>query len=114
MTSKQASQHSVLGTFVLPIAQAMRLHGLDPLEVMADLDIDAAKIANPDWRVPQQQFNRLMERCVALSEDEAFGLLAAEQIQPRPVGQRPTIPFFFKKEQGPGRLAPNRKVTEPP
>ena len=83
MTSNQASQHSVLGTFVLPIAQAMRLHGLDPLEVMADLDIDAAKIANPDWRIPQPQFNRLMERCVALSEDEAFGLLAAEQIQPQ-------------------------------
>jgi len=83
MSGNQAIQHSVLGTFVLPIAQAMRIHGLDPLDVMAELDIDGAKIANPDWRISQPSFNALMARCVELSGDEAFGLLAAEQIQPQ-------------------------------
>ena len=83
MSLDASLQHSVLGTFVLPLAQAMRRHGLEPLEVLADLDIDAAKIANPDWRIALPLFNSLMARCVELSQDEAFGLLAAEQIRPQ-------------------------------
>ena len=76
-------QHSVLGTFLLPIAQALRLLGLDPIETMADVGIDAAKIANPDWRIRQEKFSALMAHCVQVSEEEAFGLLAAEQVQPQ-------------------------------
>jgi hypothetical protein len=71
-------QHSILGTFLLPVAQALRLHGVDPMELMAEVGIDVAKIANPDWRVPHDNFNLLMQRCVEESDDEAFGLLAGE------------------------------------
>lgn len=76
-------QHSVLGTFLLPVAQALRLAGVDPLQLLEDVGIDAASMANPDWRVPQEQFNLLMRRCVEESGDEAFGLLAAQQIRPQ-------------------------------
>ena len=82
MSEALSIQHSVLGTFLLPVAQALRLAGFDPLETMAEVGIDIAKIANPDWRLPQNDFNRLMAHCVAVTADEAFGLLAAEQIQP--------------------------------
>lgn len=83
MSQERLLQHSVLGTFLLPIAQALRLRGLDPLELMGEAGIDVAKIANPDWRLPHDHFNDLMAICVAESGDEAFGLLAAEQVQPR-------------------------------
>ncbi len=76
-------EHSVLGTFVLPVAQAMRLHGIDPLTVLEEVGIDAGKFAYPDWRVSQTTFSDLLTRCVELSEDEAFGLYAAEQVQPQ-------------------------------
>lgn len=68
---------------VLPIAKALRTDGLDPLELMADVGIDAAKVANPDWRIPQAAFAALMARAVELTGDEAFGLRAAEQMQPQ-------------------------------
>ncbi|MEH6588117.1 MAG: AraC family transcriptional regulator [Halioglobus sp.] len=83
MSEERPLQHSVLGTFLLPIAQALRLRGLDPLELMEEVGIDVAKIANPDWRLPHDRFNDLMACCVAESGDEAFGLLAGEQVQPR-------------------------------
>ncbi|PLW66699.1 AraC family transcriptional regulator [Pseudohalioglobus lutimaris] len=83
MTDNTRLQHSVLGTFLLPVAQALRLCGLDPLEVVDEVGIDVASIANPDWRLPQGQFNLLMSRCVEMSGDEAFGLLAAQQLRPQ-------------------------------
>lgn len=83
MSDKPSTQHSVLGSFLLPIAQALQLRGLDPLDILDEVGIDAAKIARPDWRLPQAQFSALMAHCVAATEDEAFGLLAAEQVQPQ-------------------------------
>ncbi len=83
MNAPTSMQHSVLGTFVLPVAQALRRAGLDPLEIMAEAGIDGAKLANPDWRIPNRQFGALMARSVDASGDEAFGLLAAAQIQPQ-------------------------------
>lgn len=77
------AQHSLLATLVLPVAQALRLRGIDPLAVFESLGIDMACAANPDWRVPQVRFSALMARAVELSEDEAFGLVAAEQLQPQ-------------------------------
>lgn len=83
MTDDPQIQHSVLGTLVLPVAQCLRLNGFDPLEVLDELDIDAAKLANPDWRISQSQYNSLMSHCVDITGDEAFGLVAAQQIQPQ-------------------------------
>ena len=82
-TTEQSLQHSVLGTMVLPVAKSLRMYGLDPLTLMTDVGIDAAKIANPDWRIPQASFARLMESAVELTGEEAFGLVAAEQLQPQ-------------------------------
>lgn len=83
MDDFSTEQHSVLATFILPVAQALRLQGVDPLAVTEEVGIDAAKAANPDWRIPQQTFDALMACCVELTGDEAFGLLAAEQLQPQ-------------------------------
>ncbi|GHD20131.1 AraC family transcriptional regulator [Halioglobus japonicus] len=81
MEQDSTLQHSVLGSMVLPLAQAMRRIGMSPLEVMERVGLDSAKLANPDWRIPQREFNALLAACVEESEDEAFGLVAAEQLQ---------------------------------
>lgn len=83
MTEHTAPGHSLLGTFIVPIAQAMRQLGHDAMAVVAEVGIDLAKAANPDWRVSHRDFNSLLGRCVQISGDEAFGLLAAEQLQPQ-------------------------------
>lgn len=83
MRSKATSAHSMLGSFIVPVAQALRQFGVDPLAVVAEAGIDLAKGANPDWRVSQGDFDRLLNHCVAITGDEAFGLVAAEQLQPQ-------------------------------
>ena len=83
MTAATPLEHSVLATFILPIAQALRLLGVDAMEVIEDAGIDPAGVINPDRRVPIESMHDLMHACVDLTGDEAFGLLAAEQLQPQ-------------------------------
>ncbi len=83
MSDVHPLEHSLLATFILPVAKALRQQGIEPLEIIESVGIDAAKAANPDWRVSHQAFNALMGRCVELTGDEAFGLLAAEQLAPQ-------------------------------
>lgn len=83
MSNSPTIQHSLQATCILPVAQALRLCGEDALEILEEVGIDAAKAANPDWRVSHDSFNSLMRRCVEITGDEAFGLLAAEQLQPQ-------------------------------
>ena len=78
-----AIEHSSLATFVLPIAQALRLSGIDAMEVIESAGIDPSGVINPDRRVPAAAMQKLMRHCVELTGDEAFGLLAAEQLQPQ-------------------------------
>lgn len=83
MNRPEPLEHSLLATFILPVARALRLQGIDALDLLEEVGIDAAKAANPDWRVRHTDFNSLMARCVEATGDEAFGLLAAEQLQPQ-------------------------------
>lgn len=83
MRKAQTLEHSMQATFILPVAQTLRQQGFDALELVESVGIDPAKAANPDWRVPHTAFNQLMARCVEVTGDEAFGLLAAEQLQPQ-------------------------------
>ncbi|MEM6582075.1 MAG: AraC family transcriptional regulator [Pseudomonadota bacterium] len=83
MAAKPALTNSMLGSFIVPVAQALRQAGLDPVAVVEEVGLDLAKGANPDWRVEQAAFDRLLEHCVAVTDDEAFGLLAADQLQPQ-------------------------------
>lgn len=76
-------EHSILATFILPIAQALRLRGIDAMDVIEDAGIDSAGVINPDRRIPIDAMQMLMRRCVELTGDEAFGLSAAEQLQPQ-------------------------------
>jgi AraC-like DNA-binding protein len=76
-------QHSVLGTLLLPVAQCLRIKGFDPIEVLAEVNIDASKLANPDWRIPQAHYNQLMVHCLEVTGEESFGLEAAQQVQPQ-------------------------------
>tara|TARA_R110002110_G_scaffold66978_1_gene182977 strand:+ start:64391 stop:65416 length:1026 start_codon:yes stop_codon:yes gene_type:complete len=77
------NKNSLLSTLILPVAQALHLRGIDPLELLDAVGIDVAKAANPEWRIPQSSFAALMVRCVEETGDEAFGLLAAEQLRPQ-------------------------------
>ncbi len=73
----------MLGTFLLPVAQSLRMSGFDPVEEMAAVDVDLARVANPEWRVSPVDFNALMGHCETITGDEAFGLVAAERLQPQ-------------------------------
>jgi AraC-like DNA-binding protein len=76
-------QHpSTLSTLILPIAQALRLKGVDPMDLMERAGIDPAIVINPDRRISVQQMQVLWRLAGEATEDEAFGLLAAEQLQP--------------------------------
>jgi AraC-like DNA-binding protein len=83
MKKKSPQDYSLLGSFVIPVALALRQLGVDPLELLDQAGIDLAKGANPEWRVSREDFGDLMARCVEASGDEAFGLLAAEHLQPQ-------------------------------
>ncbi|GAB3271474.1 AraC family transcriptional regulator [Parahaliea aestuarii] len=72
-----------MGAFILPVATALRLRGEDPLEVMASIGLDPAQVANPEWRVPEVQWQQLLQRGVAVTGDESFGLFAALQLRPQ-------------------------------
>jgi AraC-like DNA-binding protein len=77
-----SKQPSTLATFLLPIAKALRLQGLDPMELLEQAEIDPAHVINDDRRVPVANMQRLWQLATAATGDEAFGLSAAEQIQP--------------------------------
>ena len=83
MSIRAMDEHSLLGSFIVPVVQVLRQFGIDPLALVEAAGIDLAKGANPDWRVSQADFNRLLQSCTLASGDEAFGLLAAEQLQPQ-------------------------------
>lgn len=83
MSTPSETDHSLLATLVLPVAQALRHRGWEPLEVFEEVGLDMARAANPDWRIPRKTFATLLARCVELSGDEAFGLVAAEQLRPQ-------------------------------
>jgi AraC-like DNA-binding protein len=83
MSISVAAVHSMLGSFIVPVAQALRQLGIDPLTVVEEAGIDLAKGANPDWRIGQGDFDRLLNHCVKVTGEEAFGLLASEQLQPQ-------------------------------
>lgn len=82
MLSHEAPQASTLATFVLPIAKALRLQGEDPMEILERAEIDPACVINADRRIPVNQMQALWKLCVECTGEEAFGLLAAEQVQP--------------------------------
>jgi AraC-like DNA-binding protein len=73
---------STLATFILPIAKALRLQGLDPMELLEEAGIDPAFVINDDRRIPVERMQKLWVLAVQGSGDDAFGLHAAEQIQP--------------------------------
>jgi AraC-like DNA-binding protein len=73
----------MLATFILPVAQALRLQGVDAMEVIEAAGIDPAGVINPDRRISVTSMQALLRACVEQTDDEAFGLLAAEQLQPQ-------------------------------
>jgi AraC-like DNA-binding protein len=83
MSESPLIEHSLLATFILPIAQALRYHGVDAMEVIERAGIDPAGVINPDRRISMEKMQLLMRECIAETEDEAFGLLAAEHLQPQ-------------------------------
>jgi AraC-like DNA-binding protein len=76
-------EQSVIGSVILPIARVLRNRSFDAVEIIESAGIDSALAARPDWRVGIEPFNRLMKKCVSITDDEAFGLYAAKQLQPQ-------------------------------
>jgi AraC-like DNA-binding protein len=76
-------EDSLLASFLLPIAQALRVYGVDPMQVFEDVAVDPAIVINADRRIPSEQLFELLRHCVELTGDEAFGLVAADSLQPQ-------------------------------
>ncbi|MEH6591912.1 MAG: AraC family transcriptional regulator [Halioglobus sp.] len=83
MTKSTVIEHSLLATFILPVAQALRQHGVDAMELIESAGIDPAGVINPDRRISMDKMQLLLRLSVAETGDEAFGLLAAEHLQPQ-------------------------------
>jgi len=81
MSETPLIEHSLLATFILPVAKALRLRGVDAMQILEDVGIDPAGMVRPDWRISHDLFNELMRSAVEATEDEAFGLYAAEQLR---------------------------------
>ncbi len=77
------TEQSMLATFILPIAQALRSQGVDAMALVEEVGIDPSSVINADRRVPIDTVHQLFVRSVELSSDEAFGLIAAEHLQPQ-------------------------------
>lgn len=73
---------STLATFVLPVAKALRLLGEEPMEILESVGIDPSHVINPDRRIDVARMQKLWRQCVLVTGRPAFGLLAAEQVQP--------------------------------
>jgi AraC-like DNA-binding protein len=73
---------STLATLILPIAKALRLRGVDPMVLCEQAEIDPAMVINADRRIPVSKMQVLWRLAEEATGDEAFGLHAAEQLQP--------------------------------
>jgi AraC-like DNA-binding protein len=73
---------STLATLILPIAKALRLQGVDPMELLEEAGIDPSHVINADRRIDIERMQQLWRLSTAATGDEAFGLHAAEQLQP--------------------------------
>ncbi len=73
---------STLATLILPIAKALRLQGVDPMALLEEAGIDASHVINADRRIDVEHMQELWRLATAATGDEAFGLHAAEQLQP--------------------------------
>ena len=79
---KRPNDASILATFVLPIAKALRLRGVDPMELLERAEIDPAHLLNADRRVPAEKLDTLLALALEETGEPTFGLLAAEQVTP--------------------------------
>ncbi len=73
---------SILATMILPIARALRMQGVDPMPIFEQADIDPAMVINADRRIPMAKMQVLWRLIGEHTGDEAFGLHAAEELQP--------------------------------
>ncbi len=80
--SEHSLKNSILATFILPVAQTLRQRGVDAMELVEAVGIDPATVINSDRRVGVNELFRLLDLAVQETGDEAFGLAAAEQMQP--------------------------------
>ena len=68
--------------FVAGMLSGMAARGIDPRGLLAESEIDAAALADPDARVSLASYADLYNRMVAHLQDEGFGLFGA----PVPIG----------------------------
>jgi AraC-like DNA-binding protein len=83
MSEKNLPEQTILGSAITPIVRVLELRGIDPKETLLSVGIDSTELERPGWRVPTDEYNQLMHRCVELTGDEAFGLHVAEVLQPQ-------------------------------
>jgi len=71
---------------LLGIPTVVRELGHDPESILADADLSPAEFSDPDNEIPYLIADRLLSRCVAVTQCEHFGLLVGERAGPSSLG----------------------------
>lgn len=83
MRKSTTPEYSILGTTIQPVAQVLRARGIDPAQLLQEVGIDITNLDRPGWRLSARLYNQMIHRCIEQTGDEAFGLYAAERLQPQ-------------------------------
>jgi len=73
---------TTLTSWALLIWQALQDMGHDPRDVFVSVDLDPAKLADPNARYPVVGMQRLWEEAVRITDDPCFGLEAGRRWHP--------------------------------
>ena len=76
------SVHTVLGSMVTLVADALESSGYPPEPLFAQAGIDLSELAARDSRAPSSRIHRLLQLAVNETGDPCFGLRVAAQMQP--------------------------------
>ncbi len=76
------SDVTTLGTIAPLIAQALQRYEIDPEPLFKIVYVDYQQIHDPEFRIQTLRMQKLWKLCIDETEDESFGLIVAEQMQP--------------------------------
>ncbi len=73
---------TIICSWMLPLLETLEECGQTPGELLKEAGIDAAKIANPDARIPVDKMNTLWEKAVTVTGNDCLGLVASKNVRP--------------------------------
>ncbi len=82
MKKQSLNEPTTIAAYVEAITRALEARGVDPGEVLREIDVSRIRNNDPLVRISDSTVNAIYARAVALTGDEYFGLSVAERIVP--------------------------------